>query len=93
MEKQEQNFCQSCGMPLTTEGHFGKNADGSANTDYCVYCFTNGKFTSDVTMDEMIEHCLQFIDDFNKDSDQKMTKEEAREQMRQFFPQLKRWKA
>lgn len=93
MEKEEQSFCQSCGMPLTSAEHYGKNADGSVNTDYCVYCFTNGQFTSEVTMDGMIEQCLQFIDEFNKDSERKVTVEEAREQMRQFFPQLKRWKA
>lgn len=93
MENKDQNFCQSCGMPLTAEEHIGKNADGSVNEEYCVYCFNDGQFTSDVTMDEMIEHCLEYIDEFNKDSGQNMTKDEAREQMRQFFPQLKRWKA
>ena len=28
-------------------------------------------------MDEMIEHCAQFVEEFNKDSEQKVTKEEA----------------
>jgi len=92
MENKEQQFCQSCGMPLTAE-HFGKNADGSTNEEYCVYCFDNGGFTSNVTMDEMIEQCLEYLDEFNKDSEKKMTKEEAREQMHQFFPMLKRWQA
>jgi len=88
----DQQFCQSCGMPLTQE-HFSKNADGTTNADYCGYCFKEGEFTSDVTMDEMIEQCLTYIDEFNKDAEKKMTKEEAREQMKQFFPMLKRWKA
>jgi len=88
----EQLFCQSCGMPLTDE-YFSKNADGSINKEYCTYCYTNGAFAQDVTMDEMIEHCLKFIGEFNADSEQKYTKEEAREQMKQFFPMLKRWKA
>lgn len=88
----EQQFCQSCGMPLTQE-HFSKNADGSINSDYCGYCFKDGSFASDISMDEMIEQCLSYIDEFNKDSEKKMTKEEAREQMKQFFPMLKRWKA
>jgi len=92
MEKQEQVFCQSCGMPLTDD-HYGKNADGSVNSDYCQYCFADGAFTSDVTMDQMIEECLQYLDDFNKDSEQKMTPDQAREQMKQFFPTLKRWQA
>jgi hypothetical protein len=88
----EQKFCQSCGMPMTAPEHFGTNKDGSANTDYCSYCFKDGQFTNNMTMDEMISHCAQFVDEFNKDSGQKLTKEEAISQMKQFFPQLKRWK-
>lgn len=88
----EQNFCQSCGMPMTAPEHFGTNSDGSSNQEYCTYCYQNGQFTSNMTIDEMIEHCAQFVDEFNKGSGQKLTKEEAIKQMRQFFPQLKRWK-
>jgi hypothetical protein len=43
-------------------------------------------------MDEMIDTCIQFLDEFNKDSEEKLTKEQAIAQMRQFFPTLKRWK-
>ena len=43
-------------------------------------------------MDEMIDHCALFVDEFNKDSEMKMTKEEAVANMKQFFPLLKRWK-
>ncbi|MCD8184982.1 MAG: zinc ribbon domain-containing protein [Rikenellaceae bacterium] len=81
MENQDQTFCQSCGMPLAQE-HLATNRDGSANPDYCRYCFADGAFTSDVTMDQMIEECLKYLDEFNKDSPQKMTPEQAREQMR-----------
>lgn len=89
-QNQDQLLCQSCGMPLTEE-YFGTNADASVNREYCVYCFKDGAFTSDETMDEMIEHNLEYLEEFNKDSDQKLTPEEAREQMHQFFPTLKRW--
>lgn len=43
-------------------------------------------------MDEMINQCAQFVDEFNKGSEVKMTKEEAIANMKQFFPMLKRWK-
>ena len=46
-------FCQSCGMPLTDE-ILGTNADGSKNEDYCIYCYRDGKFLQDCTMEEMI---------------------------------------
>jgi hypothetical protein len=83
-------FCQSCGMPLTKE-YFSTNADGSTNTEYCSYCFKDGAFTKNETMEEMIEHNLEYLEEFNKDSAQIFTKEEAREEMRKYFPTLKRW--
>ena len=84
-------FCQSCGMPLTDEV-LGTNADGSKNEDYCMYCYKDGKFLQECTMEEMIEHCSQFIDEVNKQMPQPMTKEEYKQMMRGFFPMLKRWK-
>ena len=89
--EQEMKFCQSCGMPLNDENR-GTNADGSKNEDYCVYCYQNGKFTNDCTMDEMIEFCAQFVDEVNKNMPKPMTKEEYKDMMRQYFPLLKRWK-
>ncbi|KAA6344270.1 hypothetical protein EZS27_008087 [termite gut metagenome] len=88
----EQQLCQSCGMPVSDISLAGTNVDGSKSEDYCVYCFADGCFTSDCTMDEMIEKCLGFLGEFNKDSEIKLTIEEARIQMKAFFPQLKRWK-
>ncbi len=87
----EMKFCQSCGMPLNDENR-GTNADGSKNDDYCMYCYQNGKFTNDCTMDEMIEFCAQFVDEVNKNMPKPMTKEEYKYMMRQYFPMLKRWK-
>ena len=90
MEK-EMKFCQSCGMPLTDQV-MGTNADGSRNEDYCIYCYKDGKFTTDCTMEEMIEQCAQFIDEVNKNLPKPITKEEYIEQMRTYFPLLKRWR-
>ena len=85
-------FCQSCGMPLTKNEDCGTNADGTINFDYCQYCYQDGKFLQDVTMEGMIEHCAQFVDEVNKNLPQPMTKEEYKQMMRGFFPMLKRWK-
>ena len=87
----DQRFCQSCGMPLT-EDVLGTNADGSKNEDYCMYCYKDGKFLQDCTMEEMIEHCSQFVDEVNKQMPKPMTKEEYKQMMRGFFPMLKRWR-
>ena len=89
-------------MPLTKNEDCGTNVDGSTNYDYCQYCYKNGKFLplasggaerlQDCTMDEMIEHCAQFVDEVNKNMPKPMTKEEYKQMMRGFFPMLKRWK-
>ncbi len=89
--EQEMKFCQSCGMPLNDQV-LGTNADGGKNEDYCIYCYKDGKFLQDCTMDEMIEHCSQFVDEVNKNMPKPMTKEEYKQMMRQYFPMLKRWK-
>ncbi len=85
----DKKFCECCGMPMgDTDEMYGKNADGSTNEDYCKYCFENGAFTSNCTMDEMIEFCIPNMVTANSG----MTKEEARNGMKEFFPTLKRWK-
>lgn len=87
----EHKFCQSCGMPLIANNK-GTNADGSCNEDYCMYCYNDGKFTQDFTMEQMIEFCAQFTDQMNEQTGWNLTPEQAKEQMRRFFPNLKRWK-
>lgn len=87
----EAKFCQSCGMPID-DSTFGTETNGSKNEEYCHYCYANGSFTNDCTMDEMIEHNLNFLEEFNKDSEVKFTVEEARASMQEFFPLLRRWK-
>lgn len=78
-------------MPLTDDNR-GTNANGSLNEDYCMYCYKDGQFLQDVTMEQMIVHCAQFTDEINKQSGQNLTVEQAKDMMRQFFPHLKRWK-
>jgi len=90
-EGQLPQFCQSCGMPLIKNEDCGTNADGSTNFDYCQYCYKEGKFLQNCTMEEMIEHCAQFIDEVNKQMPKPMTKEEYKQMMQGFFPMLKRW--
>ena len=91
-EGQLPQFCQSCGMPLTSIEDCGTNEDGSTNFDYCQYCYKDGQFMQDCTMDEMIEHCAQFVDEVNKQMPNPMTKDEYKQMMQGFFPMLKRWR-
>ena len=79
-------------MPLVKDEDFGTNADGSVSQDYCRYCYQEGKFLQDCTMEEMIEHCSQFVDEVNKQMPKPLPREEYKEMMRGYFPQLKRWR-
>ena len=74
---ENQKFCQSCAMPMTEE-LYGTNADGSKNDEYCMYCFKDGEFTSDMTMEEMMNFCIDKMVEVSK-------------MMNEVFPQLKRW--
>jgi hypothetical protein len=79
-------------MPLETPAYYGTNADGSKNEDYCCYCYKDGQFLADCTMEEMIDFCVKYLDEYNGACNTHYTAEEAKAQMMQFFPQLKRWK-
>jgi hypothetical protein len=87
MKEQELTICQSCAMPIADLNFQGTNADGSKNNEYCLYCYKEGKFTADVTMDEMIEFCVPHVSNNNPWPDEVA----ACQAMREIFPKLKRW--
>lgn len=92
VEGQLPQVCQSCGMPLTRLEDCGTEADYSTNFDYCQYCYKEGKFTKECSMEDMIDLCAQFVDEVNKQMPHPMTKEEYKQMMRGYFPLLKRWR-
>lgn len=73
-------------MPLTQE-HYGKEKDGSENQDYCIYCYKDGKFTVDITMEAMIDFCVPKCVKATG-----MDEKEVRKMSEEWFPKLKRWK-
>ena len=85
-------FCQSCGMPLTKDRDCGTNSDGSRNFDYCHFCYRDGKFRQQCTMEGMIAYCAKYVDEVNKKMPVPLTKEQYISQMQQYFPLLKRWR-
>lgn len=82
------NFCQSCAIPLEGDELLGTNDDGSKNNLYCKYCYEDGKFTWNCTMEEMIHFCVPHI----KEANPNLTSEEASKIMRKILPTLERWK-
>lgn len=86
---EDMKFCQSCGMPLAEDSQeYGTNKDGSINTSYCIYCYKDGEFTSDCTLEEMIESCIPFT----LEAHPEMSAEEVRKMTAEFLPTLERWK-
>lgn len=81
-------ICQSCGMPLTAPEQFGKNADGTTNGDYCVYCCPNGEANMTGTLDEMIDFCAPLEVKLGLFPDEKT----ARDALSRYLPTLKRWR-
>ena len=77
-------------MPLINE-ILGTNVDGTKNEEYCIYCYKDGAFTDDLTMEGMVESCAQFVDEYNKNTGQNLTQEELKSMLRQYYPTLKRW--
>ncbi len=82
----DNKICQSCGMPITSTDLLGTNKDGSINNDYCKYCYKDGFFIDDVSMEEYIEMCSKY------GSQAGMTNEEMKEHCTKLFPSLKRWR-
>ena len=74
--------CQSCGMPLTPE-HMGREQDGALNQHYCEWCWNNGAFLRDCTVEEMVEQCLPHMPG---------DPEANRTYMAELLPTLDRWK-
>jgi hypothetical protein len=80
-------ICQSCGMPMKLESDFGTKTDGSADPDYCTYCYQKGEFTRpDITMEQMIDGCIAMMVKYGVPEGQ------AKAQMSGLIPTLKRWK-
>lgn len=73
-------------MPIEKEEQYGTNKDGSKNQDYCIYCYKNGDFVDDVSMEKYIEMNVEFA------SQAGFTKEQMKAHCEKVFPTLKRWK-
>jgi hypothetical protein len=66
---------------------FGKNADGSKNTEYCHFCFANGQFTDpSLTLGKQIDKMASMASKMN------INEAKAREMAQSILPNLKRWK-
>lgn len=70
----------------------GTESYSNKNEEYCIYCYKEGAFVDDCTMEEMIEGSVNHMRDSGMLKEQNKTEDEARKFMYSFFPDLKRWK-
>jgi len=81
-------ICQSCGMPMQAE-QYGTEKDGSVSEKYCCYCYKNGAFMQQCSMEEMADFCAPF----EVEGGRAKTVEEAKTGLIQYFATLERWKS
>ena len=79
--------CQSCGMPLDFMELRGTEKDGRKSDDYCMYCYKDGHFTYECTMQQMIDLCVPHM----ANGEESFTHETAEEYLKALLPSLKRW--
>ncbi|MFN2502314.1 MAG: zinc ribbon domain-containing protein [Pyrinomonadaceae bacterium] len=84
----EKTRCQSCGMPIEGPAeNRGTEADGSASSEYCKFCYQNGAFTApDQTVDGMVQTSIDFMT-----SSLGFTHDEASQMSNDVIRRLKRW--
>ena len=56
-----------------------------------MYCYADGAFTKDMTMEDMIRNNIRYLDQWIESTGVRMTEEEAIAELRRYLPTLKRW--
>jgi hypothetical protein len=73
---------------LNNLDELGTNADGTWNTDYCIYCYKDGDWVDpNLTIQGVVDYTIPFM------TSPSMSADEARAKLEKWVPTLKRWKA
>lgn len=83
-----QAVCQSCGMPLSDPSLLGTEADGSPSEHHCKWCYANGDYLGECTMEDMVGICVENM----TGTGAPFTEDEARAYLEALLPTLERWK-
>ena len=66
--------CQSCGMILVKNSDKGTECDGSKSEEYCTFCYQKGEFVQELSIEELVEHNLLDLDNWNRTNGLNLTK-------------------
>ncbi len=81
-------YCQSCGMPMGLDkSNYALEKDGSKSEHYCTFCYKDGEFLNDLTMEQMVNKLTPFITAFKTS----VNEEYVRKILSAHLPKLKRW--
>ena len=83
-----EHFCQSCGMMFNAPDQHGHEADGTETQDFCKWCYDQGAYVEDASMDEMIEDCAPRMAEAMG-----WSLDESASLLGAVLPTLKRWRA
>ena len=75
-------------MPLSDPELLGTEADGTPSEHHCKWCYANGAYQGQCTMEDMVGICVENM----ATPDAPFTPEEARTYMETLLPTLERWK-
>ncbi len=81
-----EHYCESCGILLTPDD-CGTTALGAKTDRYCKWCYEQGEYTYETTMEDMIEDCAPRLAENTG-----MSLDEAVSLMGAILPNLERWK-
>lgn len=81
------SMCQSCGLPFNEEhAHFIATEPNGDKSIYCTLCYKDGKFIEpNLSMKEMIDKIVPVLG-------RTIGEEEARKELADLLPTLKRWR-
>lgn len=84
-QDEKAHICQCCGMPLDND-NISFEKDGTKNSSYCKWCYSNGNFNFH-NMDDLIEVSVNYIC-----KDNNIEKEEVQKYFKALLPKLDYWK-
>lgn len=84
-------ICQSCGMSIEQDKDKGTNVDASLSTEYCAYCYKDGNFANELTLEQYVEIGLDYSPEYQA-AETETEKEKIKAQTKAYLSTLKRWK-
>ena len=81
-----EHHCQSCGMMFTAPDQHGHEADGTETEDFGRWCYDQGAYTYETTMEEMIEDCAPRMAEYMN-----WSVDECASLLGAILPTLRRW--